>query len=99
MVRINDVRSDEEVIAFIQQANKTMEDFDIHDRVNYATTSSEVLVTSAEKSITLDLTIDTSFAHVIEYFEIFLDRMTMVRQAAEFLECEFHLVINNAQFS
>ncbi len=79
--------------------NETMESFDIHDRVNYATTSSEVLVTAAEKAITLDLTIDTSFAHVIEYFEIFLDRMTMVRQAAEFLDCAFHLVINKTQFS
>jgi metal-dependent HD superfamily phosphatase/phosphodiesterase len=79
--------------------NETIENFDIHDRVNYATTSSKVLVTAAEKSVTLDLTIDTSFAHVIEYFEIFLDRMTMVRQAAEFLDCEFHLVINHTQFS
>jgi metal-dependent HD superfamily phosphatase/phosphodiesterase len=79
--------------------NEEMENFDIHDRVNYATTSSQVLVTSAEKSVTLDLTIDTSFAHVIEYFEIFLDRMMMVRQAAEFLGCDFHLVINGTQFS
>jgi uncharacterized protein len=77
----------------------SFDDFDIHDRVNYATTSSRVAVDPAAKSISLELTIDTEFAQVIEYFEIFLDRMTMVRQATELLNCRFRLVINNTVFS
>jgi metal-dependent HD superfamily phosphatase/phosphodiesterase len=73
--------------------------FDIHDRVNYAATRSFVRVQAEEKVIALELEIDTNFAHVIEYFEIFLSRMTMVRQAVEFLECKFRLIINEVRFS
>jgi metal-dependent HD superfamily phosphatase/phosphodiesterase len=75
------------------------ENFDIHDRVNYATTSSQVVVDAPGKTISLELTIDTGFAQVIEYFEIFLDRMVMVKQAAEFLGCHFRLVINGTVLS
>ncbi len=75
------------------------EDFDIHDRVNYATTKSQVITDAPGRVISLDLTIDTSFAAVIEYFEIFLDRMVMVKQAAEFLGCHFRLIINGTVFS
>jgi len=78
---------------------ESFQDFDIHDRVNYATTQSEVLVDAPGKVISLELTIDTSFAQVIEYFEIFLDRMVMVKQAAEFLGFHFRLVINGTVFS
>ena len=78
---------------------ESFQNFDIHDRVNYATTQSEVLVDAPGKVISLELTIDTSFAQVIEYFEIFLDRMVMVKQAAEFLGFHFRLVINGTVFS
>ena len=79
--------------------NPKMEDFDIHDRVNYAATRSFVRVKPEACIIALELEIDTHFAHVIEYFEIFLDRMTMVRQAVEFLGCSFQLIINETIFS
>ena len=79
--------------------NPQMEHFDIHDRVNYAATRSFVRVLGEDQVIALELEIDTSFAQVIEYFEIFLSRMTMVRQAVEFLECEFRLIINEVRFS
>ena len=79
--------------------NPNMEDFDIHDRVNYAATRSFVRVEAEKHVIALELEIDTHFAHVIEYFEIFLDRMTMVRQAVEFLGCSFQLIINETVFS
>ena len=65
--------------------NPRMEDFDIHDRVNYAAKRSFVRVKPEEKTIALEMEIDTSYAAVIEYFEIFLSRMTMMRQACEFL--------------
>jgi uncharacterized protein len=72
-------------------------DFDIHDRVNYAAEQSFLRVDSAAKAITLELVIDTSISHVMEYFEIFLGRMVMCRRAAERLECSFHLDINGAK--
>ena len=79
--------------------NPSMQDFDIHDRVNYAATRSFVRVKPEEKAIALELEIDTHYAAVIEYFEIFLSRMTMMRQACEFLGCKYQLVINETQFA
>lgn len=79
--------------------NPDMATFDIHDRVNYATTRSFVRVRAEEKVIALELEIDTTYAQVIEYFEIFLERMTMVRRAIEFLGCTFQLIINDVRVS
>jgi hypothetical protein len=73
--------------------------FDIHDRVNYASTRSFVRARPEDKVVALELQIDTSYAQVIEYFEIFLSRMTMVRQAVQFLGCQFQLIINETRFS
>ena len=69
--------------------------FDQHDRVNFAATSSRLRVDSDEKSITLELEIDTSIAPVMHYFEIFLPRMLMSRRAAEALGYAFHITIND----
>ncbi len=79
--------------------NPRMEDFDIHDRVNYAAKRSFVRVHNEEKIIALELEIDTHYAAVIEYFEIFLSRMTMMRQACEFLGCKYQLIINDTHFA
>jgi hypothetical protein len=68
---------------------------DIHDRVNYATKESEVRVDNKNKRIDLVLKIDTGFVPVMEYFEIFTDRMVYCRIAAEFLGYNFGLVIND----
>jgi metal-dependent HD superfamily phosphatase/phosphodiesterase len=70
---------------------------DIHDRVNMATTRSSLTVDPDEHSITLDLEIDTGIIQVMQYFEIFLDRMVMCRRAAEFLGCRFGIVINGTR--
>ncbi len=72
-------------------------DFDIHDRVNYAAEQSFLRVDSGARTVTLELSIDTEISHVMEYFEIFLQRMMMCRRAAERLECQFKLTINGAQ--
>lgn len=69
--------------------------FDQHDRVNFAATSSRLRVDPEEKSITLELEIDTSIAPVMHYFEIFLPRMLMSRRAAEALGYAFHITIND----
>jgi metal-dependent HD superfamily phosphatase/phosphodiesterase len=71
--------------------------FDQHDRVNYAAVSSFLRVDPNEKAITLELTIDTTIAPVMHYFEIFLPRMLMSARAAEFLGCAFHININGVE--
>lgn len=82
---------------------KKMKDIksDIHDRVNYATTKSELKVENppagGKKRIILNLEIDTNFVPILEYFEIFTDRMVFCRKAAEFLGYNFGLVINKTR--
>lgn len=68
---------------------------DIHDRVNYAVTKSALKVNKKKKQVTLILKIDTKFVPIIEYFEIFTERMAYCRRAAAFLGYKFNLVINN----
>jgi len=77
--------------------NPDMTTFDIHDRVNYAVVKSELIVDVDKKVTTLQLDIDTVICPVMDYFEIFLDRMKMNRRAAEFLGLKFELVINKNQ--
>ena len=72
--------------------NRSVAQFDIHDRVNYSVTVSEVKI--AQESICLELTIEQEYCSVLEYFEIFLTRMLLCRKAAEALGVEFSLVIN-----
>jgi len=77
--------------------NKDPETFDIHDRVNYAAESSILSVDAEKRTLTLELLIDTTLCKIMEYFEIFLERMAMCRRAAEFLDCQFRLVINGTE--
>jgi len=67
---------------------------DIHDRVNYAAERSFLSVLKDKKIISLNLVIDTQISKVMEYFEIFMSRMIMCRRAANFLGCNFELIIN-----
>ena len=69
---------------------------DIHDRVNYAVEKSSLYFSDDRKDIILDLTIDPKISSIMEYFEIFLDRMKLCRRAAEFLGIRFRLKINDA---
>lgn len=69
--------------------------FDDHDRVNYAATSSFLRVDPENKTITLELTIDTTIASVMQYFEIFMPRMQMSRRAANLLGCTFRITMND----
>lgn len=68
--------------------------FTPRDRVNYAVTDSKLIVKPEKRMITLDISIDTAVCSVMEYFEIFLTKMLMSRRAAEYLQCEFELMIN-----
>jgi len=75
--------------------NQDIAAFDIHDRVNYSVTHAELQIDDAREIIELTLTIDTEYGSVMDYFEIFLDRMILCRKAAERLGLTFKLRIND----
>ncbi|MBQ3036834.1 MAG: phosphohydrolase, partial [Lachnospiraceae bacterium] len=68
--------------------------FDIHDRVNYAVTKSDITVDKEKKVIILNLSVDENICSMYEYFDIFLARMMMCRGAAEILDAGFKLRVN-----
>lgn len=70
--------------------------FDIHDRVNHAVEKASTSLDVEKKSITLTLEIDTEICTVMDYFEIFMDRMLLCRRAAEYFNLHFRLVINGS---
>lgn len=71
-----------------------IKDFDIHDRVNYSVTKSELKINEKKTNVKLKLTVDTHFSPVMNYFEIFMNRMILCRKAAEALGLDFKLIIN-----
>ena len=77
--------------------NKDKAGFDKHDRVNYAVTNATVKVSPQKHLITLNLQIDEEICTMYEYFEIFLGRMMMCRQAAELLGARFKLMANGSK--
>ena len=77
--------------------NTDISTFDIHDRVNYSVEKSELIIGDDKKSILLRLTVDPQYSSIMDYFEIFLGRMTMCRRAAERLGMRFKLEINGQQ--
>ncbi len=74
--------------------NSEIAHFDIHDRVNYAVTDSAVTLDKMDKTFTLVLRIDTHICSVMDYFEIFLNRMMLCRRAAEFFGLQFKITMN-----
>ena len=70
--------------------------FDIHDRVNYAVERSDLKLDTDAKTLTLELTIDTEISSVMDYFEIFMNRMILCRKAAEYFGLEFRMTINGS---
>ena len=74
--------------------NRDKATFDIHDRVNYAVEKASTTLDAAGKAVVLDLQLDTGMSPVIDYFEIFLERMLLCRKAAEKLGLSFRLVVN-----
>ena len=72
---------------------------DIHDRVNYSVTENKFSIDKGKKEIILRLKIDTNITKPLEYFEIFIDRMTYCRLAADYLGYKFVLYINNFKLS
>ncbi|MBE6686055.1 MAG: HD domain-containing protein [Ruminococcaceae bacterium] len=76
----------------VRNTNATV--FDIHDRVNYSVTESSLSFNGEKNAFVLDLTIENEYCSVMDYFEIFLERMVLCRKAAEKLGVGFRLIIN-----
>lgn len=68
--------------------------FDKHDRVNYAAVSSQLTIDAEAKTARLDIELDESISSMMDYFEIFMQRMLMCRRAAEMLGLKFRLFAN-----
>ena len=77
--------------------SKEREKFDVHDRVNYAVTGSNLRIDSVERKLSLNIQIDPKISTMYEYFEIFLGRMMMCRGAAEMLNAQFRLTVNGGK--
>ena len=69
--------------------------FDIHDRVNYSVENTAMSIDTEQKTITLRMTINQEYSTIMDYFEIFLNRMILCRKAADRLGLRFQLRINN----
>ena len=55
--------------------NQDIASFDIHDRVNYSVKKSRLKINEERSLIKLKLSVDTKYGSVMEYFEIFMERM------------------------
>ncbi len=75
--------------------NQDIATFDIHDRVNYSVSQACLKISADHQEIQLQISLETRYCAVMDYFEIFLNRMTMCRRAAERLGMKFTLVIND----
>ena len=78
--------------------NSDMSSLDIHDRVNWSVEKSELKINTEKTLIKLKLQIDTRISSLVDYFEIFLERMLLCRKAAEKLGLSFKLIINEQQY-
>jgi hypothetical protein len=54
-------------------------------------------INDEKTAVTLQLSVDTQFGSVMDYFEIFMTRMILCRKAAEKLGLQFKLIINDQQ--
>ena len=88
------ILSDKSDVRRSRVRNRDVSSFDIHDRVNFSVTESSLLISEDRSEICLKLSIDTKYSAVMDYFEIFLNRMIMCRKAAECLGMRFSLQIN-----
>ena len=74
--------------------NQETATFDIHDRVNYSVRDAALEICAEAATIELRLDFDTKYSSVMDWFEIFIDRMSLCRKAAKTLGLTFQLTIN-----
>lgn len=89
--------ADKSDVRYTRVRNTDLSTFDIHDRVNYSVKKSSIKINGDKTLLKLKLEIDTKMSSVVNYFEIFLDRMILCRKACEKLGLEFKLIINEQQ--
>lgn len=89
--------ADKSDVHYTRVRNPNPSTFDIHDRVNFAVQRSFLNVDKDAKKIRLELNVNTELISIMEYFEIFLQRMLLCRRAADFLGCSFRLVVNQIE--
>lgn len=75
-----------------------MHQFDKYDRVHYAVTTSKLHTDQRARELHLDLVIDTGVCSVLEYFELFLGRVTFCQKAASVLGVRFTMTINGVRY-
>lgn len=91
------ILADKADVRWTRVRNTDISTFDIHDRVNYSVKKSALRINDEKTLVTLELTVDTAFGSVMDYFEIFMTRMLLCRKAAEKLGLQFKLIINQQQ--
>lgn len=91
------ILADKADVRWTRVRNQDISTFDIHDRVNYSVKKSLLKINEEKTIVKLKLTVDTKFGSVMDYFEIFMQRMILCRKAAEKLGLQFKLIINEQQ--
>lgn len=91
------ILADKADVRWTRVRNRDISTFDIHDRVNYSVKKSTLKINEEKTLVKLKLTVDTKFGSVMDYFEIFMNRMILCRKAAEKLGLQFKLIINEQQ--
>jgi len=81
----------------ILSSQSLVENSDIHDRVNFAVTDNSFEIESDKRHICLRLGVNTQICSPMDYFDIFLGRMRMCINSAQFLGYAFKLEINGHQ--
>lgn len=89
--------ADKSDVRYTRVRNTDLPSFDIHDRVNYSVKKSSIKINGDKTLLKLKLDVDTRISSVVNYFEIFLNRMVLCRKACEKLGLEFKLIINEQQ--
>ena len=91
------ILADKADVRWTRVRNNDISTFDIHDRVNYSVKKSALKINEEKTLVKLKLSVDTKLGSVMDYFEIFLERMILCRKAAEKLGMQFKLIINEQQ--
>ncbi len=89
--------ADKSDVRYTRVRNTDLPSFDIHDRVNYSVKKSSIKINGDKTLLKLKLEVDTRISSVVNYFEIFLQRMVLCRKACEKFGLEFKLIINEQQ--
>lgn len=89
------ILADKADVRYTRVRKDTASKFDIHDRVNSAVRNSTLRIDKEKNQIELKMEIDTEISSVMDYFEIFLQRMLMCRKSAEFFGMRLRIVAND----